>query len=487
MSGVIYKPSPWQTEFHSLTVWEALGGGAAGPGKSFALLMDPLQQIVTQHKRCSAGEFEWGRAPGWALHARKEFPRLEETIERATGLFKAIDDGVRWEGNSHRFTFSSGYKFSFGHLKDKDSYLNYRSKEFTHLGFDEIGELEDKNTYDQLVSRVRSTDPVLRTMLKVRSCTNPSGNWVREYFVDPNPAGREVLRKKVTLSDGSVRYRTRLFLPAKLSDNPDPNFRLDYEATLRGLPSHIQKALLDGDWYVIPGAFFADVWDSSRLVIKPFNIPSGWRRFRSADWGYKEECVILWWAVSPEKELICYRERTYNGTKAKRRLDAGEVARAIREVEKANGEWNTMRNESRLTGVMDNQLWEERGRKGPTMADDMAREGVFWKKATKGRISMAQQFISRAGQRGYNGRPGIMFFDTCSGCIATIPTIKTDETDPEKPADGGKDHWWAAVGYACAYNAQPSGKEDRVRDDDEFEDRPTSRRDEHFGFYGGRW
>ncbi len=58
MSGVAYKASPWQERFHSLKVDEALGGGSAGGGKSLCLLADPLQQIIVQHKRCSAGEFQ---------------------------------------------------------------------------------------------------------------------------------------------------------------------------------------------------------------------------------------------------------------------------------------------------------------------------------------------------------------------------------------------------------------------------------------------
>lgn len=480
-----YKPSAWGAKYHRLAEDEALGGGSAGPGKSLVLLMDANPQIYIQHRRCEAGEFAWGQAPGWALHLRKEFPRLEETIDRAKRLFLALDPGVKWDANAHKFTFTSGYKYQFGHLKDKDSYLNYRSNQYTWLGIDEVGEIESKDTYDELCLRVRSTDPVLRHLLKVRCMSNPSANWVREYFVEPNRNGGETFEKPIKLSTGETRLRTRIFLPARLSDNPDPEFQAQYEASLKDRPPHIRRALFDGDWFVVPGAFFAELWDPERVVIKPFKIPSGWHRFRSGDWGYKEECVILWWAVTPERELICYRERTYNGSKAKRRMDAGEVAREIRDVEMAHGEWNRMRNHSRLTGPMDNQLWEERGRRGPTMADDMAREGVFWKKATKGRVSMAQQLITRLGQRGYDGRPGIMFFDECQKCIQTIPAIGTDETEPEKPKDGGPDHWYAATGYACAENPVPSGREDRSRDEEDDDDRgfsaPAGRGDYAYG------
>lgn len=480
-----YEPSPWGREYHALTVNEALGGGAAGPGKSLVLLMDPMEQVVVEHERCRAGEVQWGHSSGWALHLRREFPRLEQTIHRSHLLFKKVDPHAKYDPQNHRWTFSSGYKYSFGHLKDATSYLNYRSNEYTHLGIDEIGEIEHKDSFDELSLRVRSTDPVLSKMLKVRAMTNPTANWVRDLFVDPAPNGRVIFRRKIRLDDGSIAERTRIFLPARLSDNPDPEFRRQYEASLRDRPPHIRAALLDGDWYIVAGAFFADVWDPQLVIVKPFRIPSGWLRFRSGDWGYKQQCVILWWAISPEGEMICYRERTFNGPKAKVKHDAIAVAEAIRDIERANNEWNNLHNRSRLNGPMDTQLWEERGRRGPSMADDMARIGVYWQKATKGRRMAAQQIIKRLTQRGYNGRPGLMFFETCIKCISTIPALGTDETDPEMPKKGGPDHWYDAVSYAAAANPLPSGKDDAEDFDDDDDDEGSGSKPRGSYGYGG--
>ena len=477
-----YVASPWGNEFHSLAVDEALGGGSAGPGKSLALLMDPAPQIVVEHERCKTGEVEWGRSQGWALHLRREFPRLEQTIHRSKLLFPQLDASATYDTGTKKWTFSSGYKLQFGHLSEKDSFLNYRSNEYTWLGIDEVGEVESKDTYDELVLRVRTTDPVLATMLKVRCTSNPCANWVRDYFVDPAPEGRKVIGKKIHLSDGTDTTRTRLFLPARLSDNPDVGFRRQYEASLRDRPRHIQASLLLGQWYVIAGAFFADCWDDTRVVIKPFKIPSGWKRFRSGDWGFKNYCVILWWAVSPEGEMICYRELTLNGAKAKEKLDAYGVAQRIKDTELTHGEWNRLRDCARLTGPMDTQLWEERGHRGPTMAHDMARAGVFWQKATKGRKQAAMQVVKRLMQRGYDDRPGLMFFENCKNCIATIPALKTDETDDEVPAKGGPDHHYDAVSYACASNPLPSGREDRLGGDDD-DDYEVPRRQDR-GMYG---
>lgn len=478
-----YVASKWGREFHGLTVDEALGGGTAGGGKSLALLMDPSEQIVVEHERCKRGDVRWGQSRGWALHLRREFPRLEQTIHRSQLLFPQMDPNVRWDTTKHLWTFSSGYKLQFGHLKDADSFLNYRSNEYTHLGIDEVGEIERKDYYDELVLRVRTADPVLGKMLKVRCTSNPFPNWVRDYFVDPAPDGRALIRKRIRMGDGSEVVRTRMFLPARLSDNPDPAFRAQYEANLRDKPAHIRAALFDGNWYVVAGAFFSEDFDPSRVVIKPFRIPSDWRRFRSGDWGYKQHCVILWWAVTPDGELICYRERTFNGPKAREMLDAEGVAQRIKEIESEAGEWNKLKDCSRLTGPMDTQLWEERGHRGPTMADDMSRVGVYWVKATKGRKQAAQQVVRRLKQRGYNDRPGLMFFERCTNCIRTIPALGTDEADLEVPKKGGPDHWYDAVSYACASNPLPSSSDGAPPDDEEIEyDASPANRGTSFGY-----
>lgn len=466
-----YIASSWQREFHSSTVDEMLGGGSAGPGKSMALLMDPGEQIVVEHARCEAGETSWGRSTGWALHLRREFPRLEQSIHRSKLLFTGMDAAAKYDAATHKWRFSSGYQYQFGHLKENDSFLNYRSNEYSFLGIDELGEIESKDQYDELVLRVRSTDPVLSKMLKVRATSNPWGNWVRDYFVDPAPVGRKIIVNRVRLNDGSYAERTRMYLPALLSDNPDPSFVKQYELNLQTKAPHIRAALLEGNWYIVAGSFFAEVFDPSKAVIKPFKIPPGWRRMRAGDWGWTQETAILWFAVSPDNELILYREMTFNGPKARQKLDAYGVAMRIREIEMENGEWDRIRNRSRLTGPMDTNLWSESGHRGMTMAHDMSRAGVNWFKASKGRRQCAQQVVKRLLHRGYNDRPALMIFEDCNRIIATLPALPTDkstEANGESPLKCDYDHHYDALSYCCAANPMPSGTDDLPqRSDDE--------------------
>lgn len=446
----LYDPSPIQQEFHLCPADEILFAGSAGPGKSLALLMDPIQtQLFFEHERWRKGQIQ--QSEGWAIHFRREFPMLAQTLDRAHRFFPKIDQKVHWNGDSYTFTFQCGYKIQFGHMKNLNDWQNYDSNQYTHLAFDEVVQFE-KEQYEALRTRVRSSDPEMARRKRVVSATNPSGNWVREMFVDPCPEGRRLMVTKLKMDDGSIEKRTRIFIPATLKDNPDAAFRRDYERTLQGAPEHIRKARLYGDWYVIAGAFYINEWDPKVHIVEPFKLPSGWTRFRSGDWGYKSPGCVHWWAVDTDGNLTCYREYTFQNTYV------DDVARKIREIEIADGVWDEKRDCSKLTGPLDTQAWEQRGQRGPTMAEVMANHGVYWTKCEKNKYSAVQQFIRRLKQRDRVRKdadpiPGIRFFHTCRNAIKTIPALGTSETDAELPADGGPDHWHDSVLYACSYRS----------------------------------
>lgn len=324
----------------------------------------------------------------------------------------------------------------------------------THVGFDELWQFEYEQ-YVRVVKRCRTSDTVLRAKKRVRSATIPSGNWVRAYFVDPAPAGRVLLTNTLHLDDGTTEKRTRVFIPALLRDNPDAAFRRDYEANLRDSPPHIRLALLNGDWYVVAGAFFAHEWDPAVHVIEPFKIPSGWERFRAMDWGYKAHGTIGWYAVDTDGDLTKYREYTFQ------RMSAEQVADRVMEIEDAAGEWDIKKRCSRLSGPADTQIWETRGTIGPTIAETMSEKGVWWEKCTKNRFAATQEFLGRLRDRtGERGKPGFRVFRTCKNTIRTIPARETDPNNPELPKDGGEDHWLDETLYAHMYRAKIPKKDE---------------------------
>ena len=471
----IYVPSPWQLEFHSLGTHEALGAGAAGVGKTLCGLMDPLPQIAIEHERMVNPEHQYplrkGESTGWALHLRREFTMLKETLARAHRIFPRIDPNVRWLAQDHTFIFSSGYRFEFGSCQHEEDYNHYLSSQITHLFFDELTQFTQEQ-YEQIDTRVRSADPVLRTMLKTRAMSNPKANWVRDMFVEPHPDGRRIIKKKIVMFDGSTQYRTRIYLPGMIKDNPDKDFARDYEAKLRGKPAHIIQAFLLGNWYAFPGSYFGDEWTEDLHVCKPFRIPDHWPRFRSMDWGYKQPGCVHWWAIDDEETLYCEREYTFQNR------DVIEVAKRIGEIERDLGLWDKKHNRSLITGPADTQLWEQRGDRVLTKAAEMARHGVPWAQADKGsRERAAQLLLGRIrDHRNRTRQPGFVAFETCTMLRRTLPGIMADKKNPECPEDGGDDHWLDSACYACSYASH--GKrmigQFRRRDDDDFDDDETT-------------
>jgi hypothetical protein len=124
-----HLPTPKQLAFLLCPRPEALFGGAAGPGKTEALLMGALQHV--EH-------------PGYhALLLRRTFRQLNQSnsIMNRARQWLANTDAV-WKEADKRFTFPSGATITFGNLDSEDDVYQYDSSEFQYIGFDELTSLE---------------------------------------------------------------------------------------------------------------------------------------------------------------------------------------------------------------------------------------------------------------------------------------------------------------------------------------------------------
>lgn len=497
---VLYKPSEWQRRYHATTAMginEVLGAGSAGPGKTVALTNDCNDQIIVEHERCEnkrhKHHIQWGASKGWALHLRRTRLNLEQTIALARSIFTSLDPGAQWNEQKSTWTFSSGFKYQFGHCKDPNDWESFSSYNLSALFFDELTEFNEEQ-YDQICRRVRSSDPVLKLMLKIRSMSNPlmrrtiasdfvvnDPNWVRRRFVDAAPEGNVVFKRKLVRRDGSVGWHKWLYMPAKLQDNPDKEFVQQYELNLLNSPPHIRAALLEGDWYVTAGSFFAPYWNKSLHVCEPFKVPGDWRFFRSMDWGFKAPGVIHWWALDDDNTLYCIKELKFQG-----KTDA-EVAAMVQAVEITLDLWDEKRDESRITGVADTQLWEQRGDSGKNKAEVFRERGVPWRPADKkSKATNAGHLIKRLVDHDMGTKtPGIVFFNTCKYIIAVLPAIQTSVHSSEEPADGGEDHPMDSTLYAAAFASKGKGAIPPKREPkDEWEEEDEKVNNERRGRHG---
>lgn len=211
------EPTPRQAEFLSLDCLEALYGGAAGGGKSSALLMAALQYV---------------HVPGYAaLILRRTFADLAlpgAIMDRSHDWLQGT--GAKWNDRDKMWTFPSGATLSFGYMETERDKYRYQGAELQFVGVDELTQWTEP-AYTYLLSRLRRLRDA-PVPLRARSASNPGGighDWVRRRFVE------------ATRAEGCA------FVPATLADNPHLD-AVAYRDSLARLDSITRRQLLDGVW-----------------------------------------------------------------------------------------------------------------------------------------------------------------------------------------------------------------------------------------------
>lgn len=242
---IAWQPTERQSEFLAAPEDEVLYGGAAGGGKSTALLIDAL------------GLAQGGIArPGYrAILFRRSFPELRDLIDASQALYPIASRGATYSEAAKEWTFPSGAKVEFGYCESDSDRFRYQGREYTYVGWDELTLYPTSLPYDFLLTRLRTTDRTLKTYC--RATCNPGGighEWVREYWRIGNDGSATAHAELV-----GDRTFTRRFIPARLSDNPHLEGS-GYRESLMRQSVQTQKALLEGRWDVVDifGAIYAE-------------------------------------------------------------------------------------------------------------------------------------------------------------------------------------------------------------------------------------
>lgn len=409
---IIFAPNPGpQTEFLSASEREVLYGGAAGGGKSYGLLADPMRYF-------SNGNFV-------GLILRRTNDELRELIWKSQELYPKAYPGARWQEKKSQWVFPSGSKLWMTYLEREEDVLRYQGQAFSYIAFDELTQHATPFAWNYMRSRLRTTDPELPIFL--RATSNPGGpghSWVKRMFIDPSPANAAFPATDIDTGsmlqypEGHAKQGKplfyRKFIPATLRDNPYLYKEGDYEANLLSLPEMQRRQLLEGDWSVADGAAFPE-FRQAHHVVEPFEIPHDWRRFRSCDYGYSSYSAVHWFAIDPSYEtLIVYRELYVS------KHTGRDLAKAILPLE---------RGEDIQYGILDSSCWHQRGQIGPSIAEEMISEGCRWRPSDRSagaRVAGRNRFHEVLKYDKETKMPGIVFFDTCRQIIADLPVIPSD-------------------------------------------------------------
>ena len=430
---ILFEPNPGpQTDFLAAPEREVLYGGAAGGGKSYALIIDPLRY-------CNNKNFN-------ALILRRTNDELRELIHKSQEMYPNAYPGAKWMEKKSQWVFPSGARIWMTYLEQDKDVLRYQGQAFTYIGIDELTQYATPYAWDYLRSRLRTADPSLPVFM--RATTNPGGPghvWVKKMFIDPSTPGRPFWATDITTGE-TLTYPSRhskagqplfsrRFVPAKLLDNPYLYEAGDYEAMLLSLPEVQRKQLLEGSWDIAEGAAFSE-FDRRVHVIDPFEIPNSWRKFRACDYGYASASGVLWFTVDPTNEtLIVYRELYVSKVPAK------ELAHMVLEAEYG---------ESIHYGVLDSSLWHKRGDTGPSLAEQMIVEGCRWRPSDRSRgsrVAGKNELHRRLQVDEESGRAGIEILSNCTNLIAQLPTLPMDKTNPEDVNTKVEDHLYDALRY----------------------------------------
>ncbi len=411
LENIIFKPNDGpQTDFLAAPETDVLYGGAAGGGKSYAMLVDPLRFAH--------------RAAHRALVLRRSMPELRELIDKSRELYPKAFPGCKFREVEKIWTFPSGAKLEFGFLERDADVYRYQGQAYSWIGFDEITHLSTEFSWNYLASRLRTTDPEITPYMR---CTaNPGGagaTWVKKRYVNPSEPN-----ESFTGHDGL----TRRFIPARLEDNPYLSTDGRYEQMLKALPAVQRKQLLEGNWDVTEGAAFTE-FDVMEHVITPFEIPVGWERVKGIDYGYASESACVWGTVDPsDGTLIIYRELYRKG------LTGVDLAQMITNME--------LPDPYSVSGVLDTAAWNRTGTTGPTVGETLQRAGHKLRRADKNRIQGKIQ-IHEYLRVQPSGRPKIQIFNSCPNLIRELQSLPLDKTNPEDVNTNAPDHAYDALRY----------------------------------------
>jgi PBSX family phage terminase large subunit len=451
-----YQPQPRQKLFHYTTTdpkyWadEILYGGAAGGGKSAAIVGDAFKNAVKYEGinilvlRRTLGELEGSII----LKMLEWYPRE---------ICKYNSSKHVWEINIPGRATS---RIWCGYCEQENDVYRYQGKEFEIIYIDEATHF----TYTQfkyLKSRNRTANQKaiadgLRPHMKLT--TNPGGVghvWVKKRFIDigeweqaHNIQELDDEEQPVTDRNGQPVMTRRIFIPAKLSDNQ--YIDNDYENKLLTMEEKLRRQLLDGDWDALEGQFFSE-FSRAVHVIEPFDIPSEWKRFRMMDEGYNDPYVCLWAALDHVGNCYIYREFI------KSRLLSSEQAAKTNELTYG---------EKIDYSVGDTSFWNKGKTDGEAPYEVFIKHGIAMIQATKERVNgwkRVREWLHVfddtdpvTGETFKNAR--LKIFKNCKGLIESIPAMIIDDTNPEDIEDHTLDHAPDALRYGLMSRPSPNKK-----------------------------
>lgn len=426
---IVYEPTPKQVEFHAASEKVVLYGGAAGGGKSYALVFDAVR---------------YAHVPGYrAVIIRKTTKALREIILTTKQFYPKLFPGAKFHKQEGTWTFPSGAIVELSYCERIDDVEQYQGQQYQYIAFDELGQWPDEECWMYLFSRLRKPPIDPRTGEKIptymRATSNPGASWVKDMFIDAAPANTTFY------NEAGLSMK---FIPATLLDNP--HLDKEYRQMLMALPEVKKRQLLYGDWNATDTAAFPEFRPDGTMsfdmstgeetvicdphVIEPFDIPLWWNRVGGLDYGYTDPATAVWYAINPDTgQKVVYQEYNESGR------TGTEFARDILEAERGNV--------LPIDHPLDWSVFNKSGHTGPTIGEEMRRTGLVVRRADKNRVGGKVQIHEHLRPMKGTSTPNMVIFNTCPRLIAQLRAAQIKENEPDdidqnRVGSGSQRHHW---------------------------------------------
>ena len=368
---------------------------------------------------------------------RKTYPELTENhINPMCEMLKCHHPNKKeriasYNDSKKNINFPNGSRILFRYCDNAKDAERFQGTEVDVLFIDEATH-QSEEKFKKLSACVRGVNGFPK---RIYLTCNPGGEghgWVKRLFIDKayqdneNPDDYMFIQSLVTDNK------------ALMESNPD------YLRQLEALPPRLRKMWLEGDWQFYDGQYFEEFKDDPdhyddrqwTHVINPFEIPDGWKIYRSFDWGYNKPFSCMWFAVDYDGVVYhilefygCVKGSPNEGIK----WTPPQVFAEIHRIETEHP-WLKGKN---IQGIADPAIWD--AETGESIADTAAKHQVFFSKGDHQRIAGWMQCHYRLAFDA-NGFPMFYVFKNCENFIRTVPLLQYDDHKVEDIDTDGEDH-----------------------------------------------
>ena len=438
---------------------------------------------------CAIGKQIYGAlryGPDWnGLFIRKSYKYFADIRRRLGQLIRAglPAELVGPQQGTNYLRFKSGANITLTVVESIEKAEFFQGQSFTSVSIEEACQFSYIDAMiEMLKGCLRSAAGIPTQMFLTANPGGPGHSQVKARFM---PKG--VKPGQIVTDDTGM---TSVFIPSSVEDNKilcenDP----DYVNNLRSIKDPaLRKAWLEGDWDVVLGGFFGDVWNPYKHVVPQFRPPMHWPRVVGMDWGSATPFSIGWFAIAdgetsiplrgvhkvfPKGALIQFQEwygvqkNVVSGrieANVGIRMQSSDVGARMLDLE------NRMALLGRTTlidRVADPSIFAEKD--GPSIAEKFCDSGVVWRRGENKRISgwdtmrymlhgrlLSQTFKDVELDDGTVERvvdteerePLLYFTENCEHIIRTLPEQERDMADWEDIDTQGEDHGVDSVRYA---------------------------------------